>query len=33
MFITLVIEKLEVTATEQPSAVFGIEIFGVEFFD
>lgn len=32
-FITFLIEKLAVTAEEQPSAVLGIEIFGVEFFD
>lgn len=32
-FITLVIEKLAVTAEEQPSAVLGIEIFGVELLD
>lgn len=32
-FMILIIEKLAVTATEHPSAVFGIEIFGVEFFD
>lgn len=32
-FITLVLEKLAVTAEEQPSAVLGIEIFGVELLD
>lgn len=32
-FMILIIEKLAVTATEQASAVFGIAIFGVEFFD
>ena len=32
-FITLDIPILAVTATEQPSAVFGIAIFGIEFLD
>lgn len=32
-FITLALPILAVTATEHPSAVFGIEILGVEFLD
>lgn len=32
-FITLAIPILAVTATEHPSAVFGIAIFGIEFLD
>lgn len=32
-FMMLIIEKLDVTVTEHLSAVFGIAIFWVEFFD